>query len=163
MIRATLLLPVLVLAGCATGDAAGPSLGRRAVEATDFREPERSVAAPAPAGPQLAAELAGLRRRAEEGEAAFATLRPRADAAAARAGAEGSEAWVEAQQLLSALEAARQPSTAALARLDTLLADRLLGGQDEGTADIQALQAELGAMVETQQRAIDRVRDRISR
>jgi len=162
MLRALLLAPVL-LAGCAQSAGVGPSLARRPIESRDLREPVREAAAPTAADAQLGGEIEGLVNRARVGERDFAGLLPRAEAAAASAGAQGSESWLAAQQLLSALEAARGTTTSALGRLDALLAERVLARNEAGLADLQAAQQQVAALAEAQQRQFDRLQARISR
>lgn len=156
------LIPLPLLAACAVGSS-GPSLSKRPIETLPLTEPQAEAAAPAAADATVRGRIEALLAQAREGQAAFAAMLPRARQAAASAGAEASESWVAAQQVLSAAEAARAPSTRALAELDALIATRVHGGTDDGLAELQAAQAELGPVVEEQQREIDALRERISR
>lgn len=160
--RCLLLLPLLVLAACA-GSTAGPSLSKRPIENMPLTEPQVEVSPPPVADPALRTRIESLVAQAREGQGAFAALLPRARQAAASAGAEASESWIAAQQLLSAAEAARAPSTRALGELDAIIAAQLQRGSDEGLAELQAAQAELAPLVQEQQRAIDDLRERIRR
>jgi len=162
MLRALLLAPVL-LTGCAQSAGVGPSLARRPIESRDLSEPVREATPPIGADAQLGGEIEGLVNRARVGERDFAALLPRAEAAAAAAGAQGSESWLAAQQLLSALEAARGTTTSALGRLDALLAERVLARNEAGLADLQAAQQQVAALAEAQQRQFARLQARISR
>lgn len=159
MKRLFLLVPLL-LAGCAS-EGVGPSLARRPIEDRDLSEPVRQVAPPAPADAALKAQIDGLVTRAQTGQRAFAALLPKVETAAASAGTEGSESWVAAQQLLSALESERAPSTSALSELDTLIAMRLKDGNDAGQTELQAADRQIEALVQAQQSDIDRLRARI--
>ena len=144
-------------------EAAPPSLAKRPVEDRSMAEPVREVTPPAPADAALAARIAELVGRAEGGQRAFAELLPRARTAASGAGGEGSESWIAAQQLLTALESARAPNTSALSDIDTLIMTRLNGGGEVGLAELQAADARLSALAEAQQQELDTLRGRISR
>lgn len=157
-----LFLAPLLLAGCAS-EAIGPSLAKRPIEDRDMSEPVRQVSPPAPADAPLKAQIAGLVARAEAGQSAFAALLPKAESAASAAGPDGSESWIAAQQLVSALESARAPSPGALAELDALMATRLKDGNEAGLTELQAADQQVAALVEAQQHDIDRIRARIAR
>jgi hypothetical protein len=157
-----LILAPLLLAGC-TGQAIGPSLAKRSVEDQSFDEPVRAPAGQAEADVSLKSRMAGLVEQARAGQRAFADLLPRAQQAASGAGAEGSESWTTAEQLLSALEAARAPSTRALGELDALLAERVNGGKEDGLAELQAADAQVSSIVDSQQSQLAAIRARISR
>ncbi|HEV2567813.1 hypothetical protein [Sphingomonas sp.] len=157
-----LALPLLLAAGCAQ-NAIAPSLARRPIESRDLNAPPAEAAAPAAADAALAREIATLVERAEAGQRAFAALLPRAQSAAANAGADGSESWVAAQQLLSALESSRAETGAALAGVDALLSARVQARSDAGLAELQAAAQRIGALAEAQQDVIDSLRARISR
>lgn len=155
-------LTPLILAACA-GQATGPSLSQRAIEATDLGEPVREVAPPATADAALLAQIEQLLNRAQAGQGAFAALLPRARTAAAAAGTEASESWVVAQQQLSGLESARAETVSALAELDALLATRLLSGTDAGLVELQAAELRITPIAQAQQRELDGLAARLSR
>lgn len=155
-------LTCLLLTACA-GEAVGPSLAKRPVENVPLTEPEAEVVAPAPADAALQTQIRTLLSQAREGQSAFDAVLPRAQAAAGSAGAEGSESWVSAQQLLSAVESARTPTTRAVGELDALVAARVADGSDAGLDELQAAQAEVATLADEQQRAVDALRERISR
>ena len=157
-----LALAPLLLAAC-TSEAVGPSLAKRPIESRDMSEPVRQVAPPAPADAPTRAQIAALVERAQAGQRAFEALLPRVASAASAAGAEGSESWIAAQQLLSALENERAGSTQALSELDALVAARLNSGSDTGVTELQAADAQISALVAAQQQELDRLRARISR
>jgi hypothetical protein len=156
------ILAPLMLAACADAGA-GPSLAKRPIESLDLGEPVRQVAPPVPADATLRARIAGIMEAAQSGQRAFAALLPKADSAASAAGADGTESWVAAQQLLSALESERAPSTAALAELDALIATRLKDGNEAGLTELEAADSKIAALVDAQQADLDRIRARIVR
>lgn len=158
-----LLAAALAASGCTTGGDF-PSLAPRAIEQEDpLAEPVRTP--PAVAGDAaLRAAVARLRADALAGAAAFAAELRAAEAAAGRAGAPGTEGWMEAQQALSRLEAARAPATIARAELDRLLIVRASEPTSaEDLAAIRAALAEVERVAAEQQRHIDGLRSRISR
>jgi hypothetical protein len=161
-IHAIYALAPLLLGACA-GDAIGPSLAKRPIESRSLEEPVREAASPTPADAALQAEIDKQLGRARESQRAFADLLPRTQAAAASAGTEGSESWIGAQQLLTALEGSREGATGALGALDALIAARVLAGQDAGLAELQAAQKEVAAIADQQRESFDRVRARINR
>jgi hypothetical protein len=87
-----------------------------ALAATDDKPPAPAL----PDGPGLEARLDPFVAAARQGEAEFAAALAAARSAVGRAGAAGSDSWVEAQQALSRAEVARASTTAALADLDAL-------------------------------------------
>jgi hypothetical protein len=160
--RSPLLLLALLLGGCSAAST-GPSLAPRPVESGGFEEPQRTVTAAAPADSALKGQIDAALGDVRRGQAAFAELLGRTEAAAGAAGEPGGESWVAAQQLLSALEAARGPSTSGLAALDTLIANRLAEGKTAGAPEIEAARAEAMPIVAAQDAQIERLRSRISR
>jgi hypothetical protein len=148
-LRATLaiLVPLLLAAGCAA-PGPYPSLAPRPAEKAYAEDAEERRPTPQPDDPALAGEIDRLLAEAKAGAAEFDSALPTAQAAAAAAGSAGSDSWVEAQQALSRLEAARARTTAALADLDRLAVERTsagtLGAGDSerlrrATGEIQAL------------------------
>ncbi|NNM75780.1 hypothetical protein HJG53_02520 [Sphingomonas sp. ID1715] len=152
----------LLLAGCVQPDDA-PSLARRPIESRDLNAPPAEPAPVQAADPALRSEIGSLVDKAEAGQRSFAALLPRAETAASNAGAEGSESWVAAQQLLSALEAARTDTTSALARIDALVVEKVAAKSDIGLAELQQASERVGALADAQQASIDAVKARISR
>ena len=119
---ALLALPALaILAGCADTRSGYPSLAPRPIERA-MMQAEAAPAMPPAAPPPLApsADIAEILASATAADSAFKaaleTARPRIEAG--RSAAEGSEAWVVAQQAYSDVEAARAPIGNALAELD---------------------------------------------
>jgi hypothetical protein len=140
-IRANLLLvPVLSLAAACAPEGSFPSLAPRAVERLSTEEPVRAEPA-VPADPSLSGQVAQLLASARKGNADFQAELPAARASVARAGAAGSDDWVEAQQAVSRLEGARAETAAAVTQLDALSIER--AARPTNAADFQAL---LGAL-----------------
>ncbi len=142
-----ILLPLALAAGCAA-PGPYPSLAPRPAEKAYAEEADERRPTPQPDDPALAGEIDRLLAAGRAGAAEFDAAFPAAQAAAASAGGAGSDSWIEAQQALSRLEAARARTTAALADLDRLAVERssagTLGERDgerlrAATADIQAL------------------------
>jgi hypothetical protein len=165
MIRFAALL-ALLLSACATPPAGEPSLAPRAAEAIDPRVPIPSEVIAGPVDPALASRIAELMAQVRSGDTAFQEAAQQAEPLAAAAGPAQSESWIEAQQAVSAMVAARAPVTTALADLDALAAARLAatGGIPPGDlAAIQAASAEAGAIGETEAAAIDRLQAQLAR
>jgi hypothetical protein len=160
--RRLLILTPLVLSACADAGI-GPSLAKRPIESRSMAEPVSTPAQAQLADADLQSQIDGLIDRANVGQRAFAGLLPRARAAALAAGPEGSESWIVAQQLLTALEAARAASPDALARLDAMLATRALAGDEAGLSELQAAQQLVATTTDGQNRALEELRARISR
>lgn len=151
-------------AGCAA-PGPYPSLAPRPAEkAYAEGDPER-VATVQPDNPTIASDLARLTDEARAGDTAFEAALPAATAATARAGSPASDSWVEAQQAVSRVEAARVRTVSALAELDALAIARTNSGRlspgdgerlqsairavqalsDSQAARLQALRSRLGA------------------
>ena len=163
MVRSAALL-ALLLSGCAVPQSGEPSLAPRAAEAIDPRVPIPSEVVAGPADPALAARIAELLAEVRAGDAAFQSAALEAERLAATAGPAQSESWIEAQQSLSALVAARTPVATAIADLDGLAATRLAasGGIQPGDlAAIQAATREAAAVGEREAAAIDRLQARL--
>lgn len=101
-----------------------PSLAPRAVEKLPDEEPERPLPPPVPTDPALIARVADLIERARLGQRDFEAAEPTTRSAVGRAGASGSESWVEAQLAVSRLQAARLETTDALASLNEIAVER---------------------------------------
>jgi hypothetical protein len=160
--RLILALAPLLLAACA-GQSSGPSLAKRPIESRSLEEPVREALAPAPADAALRALIDEQVDRARKSQSEFAALLPRVQDAASSAGAQGSESWIAAQQLLSALEGSRAGTTGALGRLDELIAERVLAGQDAGLAELQAAQREVAELADQQRGRFESLRERVNR
>jgi hypothetical protein len=119
-------LPLLaLLAGC-TLSSDYPSLAQRPIEKTAFDAPPAPPAPPPPAAidAKLESQVATLLGDARQGDTAFRDALPSTRAAVARAGSVGSEAWLDAQQAVTALGSLRGPVTAALDQLNELLTEQ---------------------------------------
>ncbi|HKR25575.1 MAG TPA: hypothetical protein VJS15_09970, partial [Allosphingosinicella sp.] len=145
-----------LLAGCvAQGDY--PSLAPREGEELAIDEPVREVPQ-VPDDPALQVGIALLVGEARQGARSFDALYGEAARAVAGAGAEGSDSWVEAQQAISRLEAARLQTGRAAAELDELdLARADLATSADDQRALQAAIAEVGAIAADQQARIDRL------
>jgi len=159
-----LIFALIFLApGCAR-QVGAPSLLPRAVEKQPIEMPvSEATEQQGPADPALQAALAKQIAAAEAGDKAFADQRALADAAIARAGnaAPGSEGWIQAQEAITALEAARTAVRDAAVAIDALRDDpanastgsraaidaaaaRIEAIEQAQTATVAALSAKLG-------------------
>lgn len=161
------LLPLFaLLGGCASGAQGDfPSLAKRPVEGTLTVAPPVDVPLPPPppATGDLAARIAALVQAAEGGDAAFRGASAAAETAAGSASGAGvsSESWVVAHQAISRLDAARAPSTAALADLDAMLIARSDSGERDGMADLTSARDAVAAMVSAQNARIGALVERL--
>jgi hypothetical protein len=155
-------LPILLAAlaaGCVS-QGPFPSLAPRPAESEDWTE-EPVRAAPAVADdPALRARLATLLDEARAGAREFDADFGPAERAAAPAGGEGSDSWIEAQQAISRLEAAQARTGEALADLHQLRLER--EGQPTSAADLAAFDAAIAAAEAIAARHQQRI-DRLSR
>lgn len=116
-----------------------------------------------PVSAPMALQIARLVAEAKAGEADFAKVNQSGGATvmAGRSAALGSEAWVAAELVRSALQVARQRSAAALAEIDSLaVMQGELAPRDPragGLAEIQAAQTEIEAIVTRQTARLDRL------
>jgi hypothetical protein len=150
-------------AGCAS-PGPFPSLAPRAAERDLSMEEPVRVAAAVPDDPALRARAAALSGEAQAGDAAFSALLPAADQAVGRAGAPESEGWVAAQQIVSALEAARGETMRALRELDALALQRADLATSAGDhAAIAAARAQAERIAQSQQARLDGLRGRLRR
>jgi hypothetical protein len=154
-----LLVPALApLAGCAHGGDFPSLMPRPAERETSFEEPVRTPVTVA-SDPALLHQVATLESEGRAGAAEFEAAYGPATAAAGRAGAAGSDAWVVAQEGLSRVEAARDRLTTALAALDQLALQRADTATSE--ADFAALNAaaeRLRAQAAAEQARINRLK-----
>jgi hypothetical protein len=144
------LLLAVACAGCVHPIAA-PSLAPRPVERQPILDPAPTSESVVPANPALAGRLAVLTGQADAGERAFATARTDAERAVGRAtgAAAGSEAWVAAQQALTALDAARGTARDAAAAVEELRADPANAGPADRAA-VDAAAARIDAISDAQ-------------
>lgn len=152
--RFALLFVLLAPAGCATGGSF-PSLAPRAVEQLSFEEPVK-VDPPVAVDPALRGRFAGLLAEARRGDGAFEAEFARALPRVRGAGAPGSDSWVQAQEAISRVEAARTVTTAALADYDRLLSEQSATPVNDAVwDDILAMRAAAEALVADQTRRLD--------
>lgn len=143
-----------------------PSLAKRPSESRDrTTPPPQEATAPAAADPKLVADVDTLSKQGESGETAFRQQLDQGRKAVTTASgtAPSSEAWVNAQATISALDTARYDSVAALAGLDSLYVER------QASADVARMSADLVvidpvrvralAMVDAQNDALDSLRN----
>lgn len=151
---------IFAVAACTNG-VSPPSLLPRAVEKQDNVASRPPVPlSSAAASPALKRQIDELVEKVKAGDMVF-TQTDRANGsliAAGRNAPAGSEAWVVAQQAQSALEAARQDSTAALGEIEALLLERTQAAAGDptvgGVADLSAAQAEASAIIGRQTRRL---------
>ena len=153
-----ILLPsaaLLVLAGCGA-QVSAPTLAPRAVEKQPIDMPVTSATEPeGPADAALVAKIAPLVASAEAGDKAFSEQRARTAAVVARAAgtAQGSEAWVAAQEAVTALASARGPVRDAAGAVDALRIDPANAAPgnraaiDTAAARIEAIERAEGAAI----------------
>lgn len=146
------------LAGCAA-PGPYPSLAPRPIEKALGEPGVPPVVPPLPDNPAVASRVASLVGEAKAGESEFRAALPAASAAVRRAGAVGSDSWIEAQQAVSRAETAESRTTRALADLDRFAVDeanaRALSASD--LARLQAATAEVQRLAESQQAEIVRL------
>ncbi len=135
------VLAMLSLSACG-GVGSYPSLAPRPIErAETATTPE---ATPAALDPAVGAEVTALLAQAERGEAAMtAAVRTACPAIARGAGAsQGSEAWIAAQQAISAIEASRRDTAIARESIEALVLDQARAAEDRARpVDLSALLA----------------------
>jgi hypothetical protein len=129
----------LALAGCSANLSDAPSLRPRPIEHRPILPPDAASEPQTPETPALTPQLAKLVADAKAGHAAFE--KERSDNAGvltrAKGAAEGSEAWIAGQQVLSALDGARAPVRDAAGAIDELRVDPA----HIGTGDREAIEA----------------------
>jgi hypothetical protein len=149
---------VALLPAACQAPANPPSLLPRAIEKQSMDNPAPSPPqiTPKPADAALVAQLGRLLADARAGDADFTALERSnaANLAAGQRAAQGSEAWLSAEMVRSALEVARQKSATALADVDTLAVARSEQASRDATmaglSEILSTQAEINAIVERQ-------------
>lgn len=153
-----LLLPLLY--GCAASGN-GASLAPRAIEQRGEEITVGDTSIAPPADQHTAALIDTLSAAVREGDTAFERTRMETESAvaAARGATASSEAWVTAQQSLSALDSARLPTTKALADLDALYIARVdLASTTPGTGGVAELLAARDAAAAVAERQSQTIR-----
>lgn len=151
-------LTLVLAAGCAA-PGPYPCLAPRPAEKAYAEDAEERRPTPQPDDPALASEIDRLLAAGRAGAAEFDAALPAAQAAASAAGSSGSDSWIEAQQALSRLEAARARTTAAVADLDRLAVERTSAGT-LGSGDSERLRsatARLQALTDSQADRLERL------
>jgi hypothetical protein len=163
MRKLSLMLITASLGACA-GPNAPPSLLPRAAEAIDPRVPVERPANDRPVNGALAATLAGLVAQAQAGDAAFGPAAAEAGRLAEAAGAARGEAWIAAEEALSAAIAAREPTARALGDIDAIGAGKLQTQGGLSPNDLAAIKNagdEVGAIDQRQAAAIAAIKARL--
>lgn len=169
LLRLCPLLPLALLAACASSRTHYPSLEIRPAERAFGQAGAAPAAdsppapAPIPADATLSQRLAALKARANEAAARFTALRPEAEraAAAARGAANGSESWNRAQVALARLDSARSDTAVTLADLDQLAVEADIKAVDQPGPDAESIGAareSVAAIVAGQDAALDSLR-----
>ncbi|WP_132390408.1 hypothetical protein [Novosphingobium sp. PhB165] len=170
MIRAKArLLPLFLATGLAACSSAGtyPSLAIRPVERATpvVQNPSATPVPLPPPSADTVTRINGLLASAREADSQFAARRTAAERAVSAAGSStGSDSWLSAQVAVSALQASRDPSIAALAELDTMFAtarDASPNEESPTTKSIAAARDEVQASVTAQDEVVSRLNARL--
>lgn len=153
---------VLLSTGCATGGEF-PSLLPRPVEQLSFEEPVK-VDPPVAPDPALRTRANALVAEARGGDRAFEAAYGEALPRVRGTGGTGSDSWVQAQEAISRVEAARNISSGALADYDTWLVEL----SDEPVnaelwAELAQAREAIAALVGEQDRRLDGLKASVSR
>jgi hypothetical protein len=159
--RLRVLLLACLLGGCATGGEF-PSLAPRPVEQLSFEEPIK-VDPPVAADPALSGRAGAILAEARAGDGEFEQAYARALPLVRAAGPAGSDAWIQAQEAISRVEAARIGTTSALSELDLLIADQSDDPTNERVwADLQSARQAAENLVADQRRRLDGLKGSVS-
>ncbi|MEG3154495.1 hypothetical protein [Sphingomonas sp. RB1R13] len=159
-------LPVLLLGACSHTTANSPSLAPRAAEKIDPRVPVERALTERPMSGGVRERLASLIAQARSGDAAYRAALGPAQRAVGAAGPARSESWISAQVAISALEAARSPTPAALSAIDAIAGEAVAAKGAIGASDLAAVQAagtDAGAIDAEQRATIASLNARIAR
>lgn len=168
-LKPLLPLAATALLGACASQQGFPSLAPRPVEWELAGKPpppchSAPTATPAPAAaaiaddPALATRVTELLGEARRGERAFSALLGPAQASARRATGVGSEAWIEAQEGVSRLEAVRAPTVDALAELEALSLARANSATSEADRErLLAAAADVRRLADAQREQLDRL------
>lgn len=157
MKRSLTALLALSVTACATGGEF-PSLAPRPVERLSFEEPVK-VDPPVAADPALRSRAAALLAEARAGDAAYERAYADALARVRAAGAIGSDTWVQAQEAISRVEAARTTTTGALSDLDLLISEQSSEAVNaELWAEIARMRDAAEALAAEQARRLDQLK-----
>jgi hypothetical protein len=154
---------VALAAGCAP-QGGFPSLAPRPGEQQDWTEEPVRIAPAVASDAAMRQRLVALRGQAAQGERAFEADYGPAEAAIGRAGGEGSDSWVEAQQALSRLQAAQSEVTEALDQLEQVALARAQEPTNaEDLAAIDAARNAVAGIVAAQNARVARLAGRLNR
>lgn len=162
--RRLALLSILAVSACSAPGGPYPSLRPRAAEAIDPRVPIVRPVNDRPVAATLADRLSALVAAARDGDLAFDGAASQAERLAANAGAPQSEAWIAAEEALTAAIAARKPTATALGDIDALAASALQtngGIAPNDLAAIKSTQSEIEALDARQSARIDAVQKQL--
>jgi hypothetical protein len=163
-----LALMILPLSACATQEGDFPSLSKRPYESAEpIAAPDPTPAAITTSLPAALAEQTNrLLERNRIAHSAFVRARGAAESAA-RSGSgapNGSENWVQAQMVLSRLDASRADSVSALGEIDRLVTGERNKGADPGLIGLlDQVQSEIASTVAEQEAVISRLYSTIGR
>ena len=159
--RFTALLPLILIAGCASS-VDSPSLAIRPSEAAAAIDAARPAAAATPIviAERVPLDAATIARVETSIQAAQASVAPfakafepaRAAVTSAAGAAVSSEAWVAAQVAISRLERTREASANALAEVDNIRRELIAGGKNFDR-DAFATMQDIVAEIDSDQRA----------
>jgi hypothetical protein len=150
-------LALLLLSGCANVGGPYPSLQPRAGELVDPRLPVGRPMNDRPVSAALAGQLTSLVAQARAGHAAFEASMSTAERLTAAGGAPQSEAWIAAQEALTAAIAAGGPTRIALADIDAIAATALRTQGGIAPNDLAAIQSASREVASLDQDQADRV------
>ena len=161
--RAAICAMPLLLLACAGPEGEPPSLGTRPIEGV-LDEPTRAIApVPSATNAALAAEIERLVNQARAGDsdfdAAYPSARQAVDMAAGRPAE--SEAWIEAQLAVSALDSARAETITALGALDTILAEQTVRGEPAEIDRLVDARDQVAALYASQNERYDSLNGRL--
>ncbi len=154
---AALLIAASVLGGCARDATNYPSLAPRPIEKLGFAEPEVPVVAVQP-DPALDTRIAAAGATLDRLTKGFDTDAQKATAAASRAKGQavGSDAWLDAQTALAALDDWRAQTSSLLTDVDAMATDRA-ATLAPAYPTLTALRERTVAASERQSATIDRI------
>jgi len=157
MMRRAALLSFLIISACTSPGGPYPSLQPHAAEKIDPRVPVERPMNMRPASASLTERLAVLVGQAESGQAAFDGAASEAERLAAAAGSQQGEAWIVAQEALTAAIAARKPATQSLAEIDEIAANALQTQRGIAPNDLAAIQNAAAKVGAIDRRQADRI------
>lgn len=158
---ATILLPILALAGCAGSADRYPSLSIRDFERAPPAPEETAGLSPSPAPADLPARIEQLLATATDAHRAFAAATPDAErsvGAAIGTNVENNE-WSAAQVALAALDSKRGSTAIVLGDLDNLYADATLQfAERDKIADARSV---VTALIDEEDQVLERLRSQL--